>query len=104
MILYVDALTIYEGSGIYVVPALVLKATNSIGVSLFLWTLGAVFGICGVLVWLELGLSIPKFRPSDHEFESNVDGEGPLESVPRNGGEKNYVCRTPILVVDEYYI
>ena len=38
--------------------------------------------MCGLLVWLEFGLSIP-FR--------RVDGEEKERSVPRSGGEKNYV-------------
>ncbi|KAL9046610.1 MAG: hypothetical protein Q9214_000595 [Letrouitia sp. 1 TL-2023] len=79
------------GSGIYVTPALVLRATNSVGASLFLWTLGAIFGICGLLVWLELGLSIPKFQTPERAAGSHNDGEGVFESVPRNGGEKNYL-------------
>ncbi|KAI4236573.1 MAG: hypothetical protein L6R40_006129 [Gallowayella cf. fulva] len=78
------------GSGIYVTPAIVLRATNSVGVSLLLWTLGAIFGICGLLVWLELGLSIPKFQPPDSGTDS-IDGEGAFENVPRSGGEKNYL-------------
>ncbi|KAL8877564.1 MAG: hypothetical protein Q9198_004439, partial [Flavoplaca austrocitrina] len=77
------------GSGIYVTPAIVLRATNSVGISLLLWTFGAVFGLCGLLVWLELGLSIPKFQPQE-EGAASIDGDGPLENVPRSGGEKNY--------------
>ncbi|KAL9123886.1 MAG: hypothetical protein Q9217_006728 [Psora testacea] len=80
-----------EGSGIYVSPAIVLQATNSTGVSLFLWTLGAIFGVSGVLVWLELGLSIPKFQPPEQALEPQREGEGAFESVPRSGGEKNYL-------------
>ena len=79
------------GSGIYVTPALVLRSTNSVGISLFLWVIGAIFGLCGVLVWLEYGLSIPKFRPERDAQDAEIEGEGPLENVPRNGGEKNFV-------------
>ncbi|KAL8654156.1 MAG: hypothetical protein Q9226_003544 [Calogaya cf. arnoldii] len=78
------------GSGIYVTPAIVLRATNSVGLSLLLWTFGAFFGLCGLLVWLELGLSIPKFQPPE-EGTASLDGEGPFENVPRSGGEKNYL-------------
>lgn len=84
------------GSGIFVSPAIVLRGTGSVGASLCLWALGAVAAISGLLVWLELGLSIPKFRPRD---ENNPDGitpdevndQGALVCFPRNGGEKNYV-------------
>ncbi|KAI4181528.1 MAG: hypothetical protein LQ346_006757 [Caloplaca aetnensis] len=79
------------GSGIYVTPAIVLRATNSVGISLFLWTFGALFGLSGLLVWLELGLSIPKFQPPDEGTDSLRNGERPFENVPRSGGEKNYL-------------
>lgn len=47
--------------------------------------------MAGLLVWLELGLSIPKFQPPDSTNEPRREGERPFISVPRNGGEKNYV-------------
>ncbi|KAL8886991.1 MAG: hypothetical protein Q9192_006394 [Flavoplaca navasiana] len=78
------------GSGIYVTPANVLRATNSVGISLLLWTIGAIFSFCGLLVWLELGLSIPKFQPEE-EGAASIDGDSLLKNVPRNGGEKNYL-------------
>lgn len=40
--------------------------------------------IAALLVWLELSLSIPKFELDGNEV-----------SVPRSGGEKNYVCAEP---------
>ena len=83
------------GSGIYVTPATVLRATNSVGISLLLWAFGAVFGLCGLLVWLELGMSIPKFQPPPEEGTGSLDGESPFQNVPRNGGEKNYVGDPP---------
>jgi hypothetical protein len=69
------------GSGIFVTPALILKGTGSVGASLLLWTAGAVIAASGLLVWLELGLSVPRQRVRD----------GSKKSVPRSGGEKNYV-------------
>ncbi|KAL8786036.1 MAG: hypothetical protein Q9213_003019 [Squamulea squamosa] len=78
------------GAGIYVTPAIVLRATDSVGLSLLLWSFGAIFGMCGLLVWLELGMSIPKFQPPE-QGTGSLDGEGPYENVPRNGGEKNYL-------------
>jgi len=73
------------GSGIFVTPALILRGTGSIGASLLLWAAGAVISTSGLLVWLELGLSVPRQRVQ----------EGSKKSVPRSGGEKNYVW-TPL--------
>lgn len=85
-------LLLYLGSGIYVTPAIVLRATGSIGVSLLLWTLGAIIGMSALFVWLELGLSIPKYElPVRESTEGGEEGATTLQSVPRNGGEKNYV-------------
>ncbi|KAH8707070.1 amino acid permease-domain-containing protein [Phaeosphaeriaceae sp. PMI808] len=76
------------GSGIFVSPQRVLIGTGSVGVSLILWSFGAFVSTCGVLVWLELGLSVPfrevKVTPGPH-------GKFEKKSVPRNGGEKNYL-------------
>ena len=74
------------GSGIFVNPARVLLGTKSVGLSLLLWALGGVVAIAGVLVWLEFGLSTPRqeVQPGDEK------------SIPRSGGEKNYVGYTRI--------
>lgn len=44
------------------------------------WCLGATVAICGILVYMELGLTLPLYRFGDKEV-----------SVPRSGGELNYV-------------
>ena len=45
-----------------------------------------------LLVWLELGLSLPKFEvPDSGSAEPQHEGETALQCVPRNGGEKNYL-------------
>ena len=73
-------------------PAIVLKTTNSVGISLLLWVLGSVKGIAALCVWLELGLSVPKFDLLNRDEDgTNRQGEESLQCVPRNGGEKNYV-------------
>lgn len=51
------------------------------GISLLLWTLGAIVAFSGLLVWLELALTIPRVEV--------VTGQE--VSVSRSGGEKNYV-------------
>ena len=81
-----------QGSGIFVSPAIVLKTTGSVGVSLLLWALGGVVSMAALFIWLELGLSVPKFELSSREeTETSRRGEESLHCVPRNGGEKNYV-------------
>ncbi|KAI0969512.1 amino acid/polyamine transporter I [Xylaria arbuscula] len=58
------------GTGIFSTPSSIFQATGSVGVSLFLWVIGGVLTFCGLSVWLEFGLAIP-----------------------RSGGEKNYLER-----------
>ena len=49
-----------------------------------------------LFVWLELGLSIPKYAlPITEPAEGGEEGASALQSVPRNGGEKNYVSHPP---------
>lgn len=49
-------------------------------------------GMSALLVWLEFGLSIPKFELPNRDENGMVREEGvSLQCVPRNGGEKNYV-------------
>ncbi|KAL8661586.1 MAG: hypothetical protein Q9202_005472 [Teloschistes flavicans] len=80
------------GSGIFVTPAIVLRSTSSVGVSLLFWSFGAVMGMSALLVWLEFGLSIPKFELPNRDENGMVREEGvSLQCVPRNGGEKNYL-------------
>ncbi|KAI4099553.1 MAG: hypothetical protein L6R37_005906 [Teloschistes peruensis] len=80
------------GSGIFVTPAIVLRSTSSVGVSLLFWSFGAIIGMSALLIWLELGLSIPKFELPNRDENDTVQGEGvSLQCVPRNGGEKNYL-------------
>lgn len=38
--------------------------------------------MAGVLVYTEFGLTVPRLK---------IEGQDVKESVPRNGGEKNYV-------------
>lgn len=73
-------------------PAIVLQSTGSVGISLLLWAFGAVVSMAALLVWLELGLSIPKFEvPDRYTVHSPRGNNSTLQSVPRNGGEKNYL-------------
>jgi amino acid transporter len=44
--------------------------TGSVGISLMLWVIGGLLTLCGISVFLEFGLAIP-----------------------RSGGEKNYLER-----------
>ncbi|KAJ4285937.1 hypothetical protein N0V88_008212 [Collariella sp. IMI 366227] len=58
------------GTGIFSTPSSIFAATGSVGVSLMLWVIGGLLTFCGLSVWLEFGLAIP-----------------------RSGGEKNYLER-----------
>ncbi|KAG0651287.1 High-affinity methionine permease [Hyphodiscus hymeniophilus] len=73
------------GSGIFVTPIKVFNGTGSVGGSLLLWSFGGLIGTCGLLVWLELGLSVPL------RLVEVMPGRYEKKSVPRSGGEKNYL-------------
>ncbi|KXJ87170.1 amino acid/polyamine transporter I, partial [Microdochium bolleyi] len=70
------------GSGIFVTPALVLHGMGSVGGSLLLWVFGGLISTCGLMVWLQLGLSLPLLPTGNDKM---------LRAVPRSGGEKNYL-------------
>ncbi len=71
------------GSGIFTVPAIVLSATGSPGASLLVWTAGGIIMLAAGCSWLELGLTIPIVTLNDREL-----------SIPRSGGEKNFVSNS----------
>ena len=58
------------GTGIFSTPSGIFAATGSVGVCLFLWIIGGILTFCGLSVFIEFGLAIP-----------------------RSGGEKNYLER-----------
>ncbi|PTD12120.1 hypothetical protein HYE67_009975 [Fusarium culmorum] len=58
------------GTGIFSTPSSIFAATGSVGICLMLWIIGGFLTFCGLSVFLEFGLAIP-----------------------RSGGEKNYLER-----------
>jgi amino acid transporter len=68
------------GTGIFRTPSTVMLGTSSVGVSLIFWVIGAIVSLAGILVYTEFGLTIPRYT-----FDMTK------ESVPRSGGEKNYL-------------
>ena len=69
------------GTGIFETPETIWRGSGTAGGSLLMWCLGSLIAFAGMTVYLELGLTIPRY---------NVGGG--WRSVPRSGGEKNYVC------------
>ncbi|KAF8243120.1 amino acid transporter [Wilcoxina mikolae CBS 423.85] len=71
------------GSGIFSTPSTIVRATDSVPVALIFWIIGSLITFMALCVYLELGLSIPKYK---------LRGRGDrMVSVPRSGGEKNYL-------------
>jgi amino acid transporter len=71
------------GTGIFATPSTIFSLSGSVGLSLFIWGAGMVIASCGMAVYLEFGLAIPK-----------------------NGGEKNYlefVYRRPKFLATGFY-
>lgn len=88
------------GTGIFIVPAIILEATGSVGASLLLWFFVSILSMCGLFVWLEMGLGVPKFPVRPKDRSGNIR-PGPVREVctPRNGGEKNYVSAIVLISV-----
>lgn len=57
-----------------------------------LWFVGGIIALCGLMCWLELGLTIPFHNVREADGLKKV-------STPRSGGEKNYVCLTKLACV-----
>ncbi|KAL0264641.1 hypothetical protein SLS55_000591 [Diplodia seriata] len=68
------------GTGIFVTPTTILQRDHNIGASLMLWLAGCVASLAGSLVYVEYGLTIPRWI-----FEDGT------VCAPRSGGELNYL-------------
>ena len=71
------------GSGIFSSSALIFYNTQSIGGSLMVWLYGVVSTMSGLLLYIELGLTIPNAYIQDTTVPT-----------PRNGAELIYVSST----------
>ena len=69
------------GTGIFLTPTKVVQYTHSVGITLLFWLGGAIAAMAGILVYMEFGLTTPRY---------DFIGQGKI-SVPRNGGELHYV-------------
>lgn len=68
------------GTGIFVTPTTVIHYTHSVGITMLLWVCGSIAAIAGTLVYIEFGLTTPRYLFGREK-----------KSVPRNGGELHYV-------------
>jgi hypothetical protein len=62
------------------------RSTNSTGAALLLWLAGTLYATAGVVIYVEYGLSVPRWV---------VDGA--KIAVPRSGGDLNYVSYVRLL-------
>ncbi|KAF2004027.1 amino acid transporter [Amniculicola lignicola CBS 123094] len=69
------------GTGLFRSPWTVIHGTQSVGMSLVFWAIGALSLLAGTLLYIEFGLTVPRHR---------IDGR--MQSVFRNGGDLNYVA------------
>ncbi|KAK0703923.1 amino acid permease-domain-containing protein [Lasiosphaeria miniovina] len=70
------------GSGIFNSSSVIFSNTQSIGISLLFWLYGLTMAISGTIVYIELGLTVPRYRLGD--------GTSKI-SVVRSGGELPYL-------------
>lgn len=75
------------GVGIFNSPGVVFSNTQSVGLSLILWAIGAIMALAGVVVYNELGLTIPRW-PFGPDLKI---------STPRSGEALNYVSASPFV-------
>ncbi|KAL2265778.1 hypothetical protein VTJ83DRAFT_6878 [Remersonia thermophila] len=76
------------GSGIFNSPAVVFANTQSIGGGILLWLYGALTALSGLVLYVELGLTVPRWTLQN----------GQKISTPRSGGELvylNYFLKVP---------
>ncbi|KAK4151991.1 amino acid permease-domain-containing protein [Chaetomidium leptoderma] len=76
------------GSGIFNSSSVVFYNTQSIGASLLMWAYGVVMTLSGLVLYIELGLMIPRWQLED----------GTKISTPRSGAELvyfNYFLKIP---------
>lgn len=57
-----------------------MQATQSVGISMIFWFVGALTAMAGAVLYIEFGLALPRHL---------IDGK--MEAVVRNGGDLNYV-------------
>lgn len=57
------------GSGIFSAPAGILMSVGSVGMSLILWVIGAVYSIIGVMAFIELGAVRSRIMISKLQFD-----------------------------------
>ncbi len=69
------------GSGIFTSSSVIFSNTQSIGASLLIWLYGVAMALSGLVLYIELGLTIPRLRLPD----------GNRISTPRSGAELVYV-------------
>lgn len=57
---YILVISRVIGSGIFATPGAVVRSTGSIGLSLIVWMIGAVFAACSLAISLEFGCMLPR--------------------------------------------
>ena len=72
------------GSGVFNSSSVIFYNTQSIGASLLMWLYGAVTALSGVVLYIDLGLTIPRWEIR----------KGTWISTPRSGAELVYVSKT----------
>jgi hypothetical protein len=79
-LVHTPVLTLRLGSGIFNSGFAVYKNTQSIGISLIIWMGAALIALSGVVLYIEMGLTIPRYVRNGNKI-----------STPRSGGELPYV-------------
>ncbi|KAK0655084.1 amino acid permease-domain-containing protein [Cercophora newfieldiana] len=70
------------GSGVFNSSSVIYSNTQSVGISIIIWLIGASTALSGVILYIELGLTVPRYRLGDSKEKI---------AVVRSGGELPYL-------------
>jgi amino acid transporter len=75
-------LVLASGSGVFNSSSVIYSNTQSIGISIMIWLVGVSMALSGVILYIELGLTVPRYR---------LGGSKEKTAVVRSGGELPYL-------------
>ena len=86
---YLECKLTMKGTGIFLTPSTLIQLTQSVGITLLFWVVGACTTLCGTLMFMEYGLTSPRFHYKDNDNAIKMP-------LPRSGGDLFYVSHSSL--------